>query len=129
MEEQKINEIYSNMMKQYVDEPLELEQQITDTAKQVAMRLHLGVKPMAEFEFLGDHFIVKAKQGFKDGKNTIFMVITNQTTMDIDPNRYVPFTVESYIDNEFSLLENYTAIMETFLKHISNTERPTVLPD
>ena len=117
------------MMKQYVDEPLELEQQITDTAKQVAMRLHLGVKPMAEFEFLGDHFIVKAKQGFKDGKNTIFMVITNQTTMDIDPNRYVPFTVESYIDNEFSLLENYTAIMETFLKHISNTDRPTVLPD
>ena len=129
MEEQKINEIYSDMMKQYVDQPLELEQQITDIAKEVGMRLHLGVKPMAEFDFLGDHFIVKAKQGFKDRKKTIFMVITNVTTMDIDPNRYVPFTVESYIDNEFSLLENYTAIMETFLKHVSNTDRPTVLPD
>ena len=129
MNEAQIDQIQQQLFQQYVTNPTDLEQEITSVAKDVARRIMLGTQDAVHFGFLGDPFIIRAKPTVQGNQRIIMMVISNEATRKIAGNKYVPFTVSSEIDNNFSLLENYEAIIETFLRHIAGTDKPEILDD
>lgn len=129
MDEEKIQQIEQQLYQQYVTAPQNLEQEIESTAQEVAGKLVYGINPTVDFSFLGDPFLVRAKRSVKGPKQVINLVISNEETRRIGGSHYVPFTVTAEVDNNFSMVENYKAIIIAFLNHVSNNERPTVLDD
>lgn len=129
MNEKDIQRIENELLNKYVTAPLDLEAEIESLSREVSNKLVLGTKESVSFQFLGDEFIIRAKVTMKNGRRTIIMVVSNETTRELAGNKYIPFTVESEVDNNFSTLENYKAIIEAFLKHVSNSERPEILDD
>ena len=130
MEEEKIQQIEQQLYKQYVTSPQNLEQEIETIAQEVAGKLVYGVNPVVSFSFLGDPFLVRAKRVINlHNKQTINLVISNEETRRIGGSHYVPFTITAELDNSFSMVENYKAIIIAFLNHVSNNERPTILDD
>jgi len=129
VDESQIQKIEQNLLQQYVTAPLSLEEEIMSLSKEIAGKLVLGASGSANFEFLGDPFIARAGRVIDGKKQVINLVISNEETRRIAGSHYVPFTVSAEVDNSFSLLENYEAIFQTFLKHVSGTERPEVLED
>jgi hypothetical protein len=127
--EEEIQRVEQQLYQQYVTAPNDLEQTIETIAQLVAGKLVYGVNPVVDFTFLGDPFLVRSKRSITNGTHTINMVISNEETRKIGGSHYVPFTVTAEVDNSLTLLENYKAIIETFLKHVSNTERPSILDD
>lgn len=130
LEEEKIQQIEQQLYKQYVTSPQNLEQEIETIAQEVAGKLVYGVNPVVSFSFLGDPFLVRAKRVINlYNKQTINLVISNEETRRIGGSHYVPFTITAELDNSFSMVENYKAIIIAFLNHVSNNERPTILDD
>ena len=130
MDESQIQRVEQELLRQYVTAPLSLEEEIKSLSKEISGKLVLGASGTVNFEFLGDPFIARANRIINSGnKQVINLVISNEETRRIAGSHYVPFTVSAEVDNSFSLLENYEAIFQTFLKHVSNTERPEVLED
>lgn len=129
MDEAQIQSIEQSLLRQYVTAPLSLEDEIKALSKDVSGKLLLGVTGTADFQFLGDPFIARAKRSIQGNKQIINMVISNEETRRIGGSHYVPFTVSAEIDNSFTLSENYEAIIQAFLRHVSNTEIPEVLEE
>lgn len=130
MEEEKIQQIEQQLYKQYVTSPQNLEQEVETIAQEVAGKLVYGVNPVVSFSFLGDPFLVRAKRTINlHNKQIINLVISNEETRRIGGSHYVPFTITAELDNSFSMVENYKAIIIAFLNHVSNNERPTILDD
>ena len=129
MDEERIQQIEQNLYQQYVTAPQNLEQEIESIAQEVAGKLVYGINPTVDFSFLGDPFLVRAKRLVNGSKQVINLVISNEETRRIGGSHYVPFTVTAEVDNNFSMVENYKAIIIAFLNHVSNNERPTVLDD
>lgn len=129
MDEERIQQIEQKLYQQYVTAPQNLEQEIESIAQEVAGKLVYGINPTVDFSFLGDPFLVRAERLVNGSKQVINLVISNEETRRIGGSHYVPFTVTAEVDNNFSMVENYKAIIIAFLNHVSNNERPTVLDD
>ena len=121
MNESDIKKIEQELLKQYVTEPINLENMISDTATKAARDIVFG-KGTATFEFLDSIFVARSRRTIKG----IFLVISNEKTRDMAGNKYIPYTMQCEIDNNFSLVENYKAAFETFLRHITGNDRPEI---
>jgi len=129
MDEAQIQDIEQKLLQQYVTAPISLEDEIKALSKEVSGKLLLSVTGTAEFQFLGDPFIARAKRTIQGNKQVIYMVISNEETRRIAGSHYVPFTVTAEVDNSFTLNENYEAIVQAFLRHVSNTEKAEVIEE
>ena len=127
MTEEQINKVEQELLKQYVSAPLSLERQIEDTATQAARRIVLG-DGTAVFNF-GDDFIAKGKVVLKDNRRELIVVISNEQHREAAGDSYLPFSLCCELDNTLTLLENYKAVFEVFLRHLTNTTIPEVLDD
>lgn len=129
MTEEQIDTIQKNMMKSYVDAPIELEERIKDTAEKTAGILVYQEGRKAEFEFNDTVYEAKLKKTVSDFKEIIYMVILDEKKLKSAGGHYVPFTVSAEVDNSFSYYENVKAMVEAFLRHITGTIQPEVLPN
>ena len=127
MTEEQISKVEQELLNKYITEPLSLEQQIEDIATQAARRIVLG-DGTAVFNF-GDDFIAKGKVVLKNNKRELIVVISNEQHREAADSSYLPFSLCCELDNTLTLLENYKAVFEVFLRHLTNTTIPEVLDD
>lgn len=123
-------ELEKSLFDKYVTKPVELNEEIESTARNVANLLAVkndGVK----FEFQGNEFVVRQRTNWYDlgTAKSINLAISNEATRSRAGNKYIPYTVSVEVDNKFTLRENYEAVIEAFLRHITDTERPEVIED
>lgn len=123
-------ELEKSLFDKYVTKPVELDEEIESTARNVANLLAVkndGVK----FEFQGNEFVVRQRTNWYDlgTAKSINLAISNEATRSRTGNKYIPYTVSVEVDNKFTLRENYEAVIEAFLRHITDTERPEVIED
>ena len=124
MTEEQIQRAEKDLLAAYVDEPLELERQIQDTAKVVAGQFLFGPQQgLTKFNFLGNDFVIKAKEAFEHGKRILYFVISNERTRAAAGNRYIPYQMSCEIDNDLSISDNYRAAVEGFLRHVTGNDR------
>ena len=123
MTEEEIKKIEDHLMLQYVTQPLELEDLISKVAATVAGRLLYAPNRTASFEFMGDVFVARCKEFSGHGKKQIYFVISNETTREMAGNKYIPFTLSCDVDNNFSVIDNYRAAIEGFLRHLLNRDK------
>lgn len=123
-------ELEKSLFDKYVTKPVELDEEIESTARNVANLLAVkndGVK----FEFQDNEFVVRQRTNWYDlgTAKSINLAISNEATRSRAGNKYIPYTVSVEVDNKFTLRENYEAVIEAFLRHITDTERPEVIED
>lgn len=123
-------ELEKSLFDKYVTKPVELDEEIESTARNVANLLAVkndGVK----FEFQGNEFVVRQRTNWYnlETAKSINLAISNEATRSRAGNKYIPYTVSVEVDNKFTLRENYEAVIEAFLRHITDTERPEVIED
>ena len=128
MTEEQISKVEQELLDKYITAPLSLEQQIKDTATQAARNLVFG-DGTAVFSFGDDNFVAKGKVVLKDSTREIVVAISNEQHREAAGNSYLPFSLCCELDNNFTLLENYKAVFEVFLRHITDTTLPEVLDD
>lgn len=113
-----LEEIHESLWQHYVIDPETFEKEISEIARSSAAQLLAGKKTVS-FQQNDNVFIVKAIEDYKGFKKVLRLVISNESSRKIAGNSYIPFTVEAEMDNNLSALENYTAVFEAFLRHIS----------
>lgn len=113
-----LEEIHNNLWQHYVIDPETFEREISETARNSAIQLLSG-KRIVSFQQGDNIFIAKAIEDYKGFKKVLRLVISNEQSRKIAGNSYLPFTVEAEMDNDLSALENYTAVFEAFLRHVS----------
>ena len=65
----------------------------------------------------------------KDNRRELIVVISNEQHREAAGDSYLPFSLCCELDNTLTLLENYKAVFEVFLRHLTNTTIPEVLDD
>lgn len=113
-----LEEIHESLWQHYVTDPETFEKEISEIARSLATQLLSGKKTVS-FQQSDNVFIAKAIEDYKGFKKVLRLVISNESSRKIAGNSYIPFTVEAEMDNNLSALENYTAVFEAFLRHIS----------
>lgn len=126
MTEEQIQRVEKELLDNYVNKPLAVEEQIQDIAKSVAGQLVFAPqRGLSYFNFLGDDFVVRSKEGFEGNKRQLYFVISNERTRAVAGNRYIPYQVNCEVDNDLSILENYKAAIEGFLRHLIGNDQAT----
>lgn len=113
-----LEEIHQSLWQHYVVDSEAFEKEILEIARNSAVQLLSGKKTVS-FQQGDNVFIAKASETYKGFKKVLRLVISNEQSRKIAGNSYMPFTVEAEMDNNLSALENYTAVFEAFLRHIS----------
>ena len=124
--DEELSRIQEDLTRQYISEPLTLEETIKETAERVAKDLAYGPEK-SSFEFLEEDYKAAVKRDMF--KKKIFVAISNETHRELAGNKYSPYMVDCDIDNNFSYYENMKAVVEAFLRHVSGTIEPEVLDD
>ena len=112
---------YRDLYDKYITEPLNLELEIEEIARDAARQM--TYKDKAEFNFLEEDYTAR---GLIRGRK-IFLAISNETHREKAMGDYVPYTVDCDIDNNFTMVENYRAIFAGFLKHVAGIVEPEVV--
>lgn len=128
MTEEQLQRIQDEIMHETVEQPLELEALIKETAEKIARDIAFK-NGSAKVEFDGEPFHFKAIKKIVDFKQYIYMVVVNENHQKIGKEKYRPFTVEVMIDNSFTYVENLKAAAEGFLRHITGMVQAQELPE
>lgn len=130
-----MDQLEKQLFDKYVTKPLELEEEIATTARNVAASLAVRSDGVT-FEFPSSgpqraEFVVKQRTNWYDvgGSKTISLAISNEATRSRAGNKYIPYTISVEVNNNFTLRENYEAIIEAFLRHLVGEDRPEVIDD
>ena len=128
MDERKIQEIQDNIIKG-IDKEIELDKQIESDSEEIAYNLLKNNKT----KFIVDKRNYLFQYGTyinKKNKQCIVIYISDiEIVNKTKTGDYIPYIINSEIDNNFTLEENLKATVEAFLRHRLGLIKPEVLPD
>lgn len=115
MNEEQLKKIQDELLKG-MDAELDRESSLISTAKEIAAKLYLGGPVREELE--GKVYVFNYRT-YKQGKtDKIFMTVATEFLYQVGLDKYKPYMVDVEIDNDLSLRENLSAVVEAFLRHI-----------
>lgn len=115
MNEEQLKQIQDELLKG-MDAELDRESSLISTAKEIAAKLYLGGPVREE---LDGKVLVFNYRTYKQGKtDKIFMTVANEFMYQVGRDKYKPYMVDVEVDNDMSLRENLSAVVEAFLRHI-----------
>lgn len=125
--EEQIQAIQAQLMKQYVDDPLELDSEILSTAEKVSKELM--DQQVSKFEF--QDTVYEARSRFKQAgnKQIIYVVFANIVKYKLAGEKYIPYTASCEIDTNYTYEDNLKTIITAFLEHLAGVIHPEVLDD
>lgn len=119
MTDEQITRIQEELMSS-IQEKVDTEDMIKNTAREIAARLVFKDKVSAEF---ADKLYMFAYQQViaPGAKLGIMMLVADMQNFTLFKEKYRPYTVTVEIDNKFTLRENLQAVVEAFFRHITGT--------
>ena len=98
------------MYQDAINVPEEQEQELISIAKEVGSKLYFHPSRKADFEYLGNQYVVRCESIIMLSGKVILMVMD-----DLTENRRIKAQVE--VDNGLSEIENYRATIAAMLRH------------
>lgn len=127
MKDEQLKRIQNELIKE-IDTEAKIEAEIKDSAEYAASNLALG--PKVNIDINGKPYMLAYKVIDRpNGGRKIYMLATNLTLYQIMPKKYVPYTINVDVDDNYSMKDNLKAAVEAFIRHVTGRIKPDVLED
>ncbi len=104
-----------------IGDELKTDDQIQQMAIEIALHLMQSREYTIEIDNAVYYFVAHT-----DG-NKIGMVVSDAAKYSRHGSKYKPYKVSGEIDQEYSLSENYTAVVEAFIRHVTGNIKPEMI--
>lgn len=124
MEEKEIQKIQDEIMNQ-VDKNLDKEDFIDRASKDIASRLLNFQK--VDYGIEDREYAFRYKLMNNGDKKFINLIVADIFKFKLVREKYVPYTVNAEMNENFSIKDNLTSIIEAFLRHVLDLVKPQEL--
>lgn len=114
-DEKQLKKIEEELLKQ-MDQSIHDEEHLIERSKEIGAKLSLS--PSTKEEIDGKVYTFSYRTMDTHAGKSIFMMVADEFKYQIALDKYKPYMINAEINNDLSLKENLTAIVESFLRHV-----------
>lgn len=114
MNEDKLKKIQDEIM-QGMNKEASQEEMVRNLSREIGGKLALQKKTSAQIE--EREFFFAYKDINYQGRQGLMMTVADMFKFKIAQEKYTPYSVTAEIDNNFTMEENLTSVVEAFLRH------------